>query len=138
MEPVPEPSSEPSPEPVPTPEPQPHDYHTRGLSPVFDTELKKRMNLPANTAVELIADDVKKLIALAKVACKPPHVVFHSEKHSPHLTGTKATFSPWQLQSEPYKSHLCQWGKSLLRIDTKSEFPSIVVFPDVLEIYAHA
>lgn len=24
---------------------------------------------------------MKKLIALAKVACKPPHVVFHSEKN---------------------------------------------------------
>ena len=74
---------------------------------------------------------MKKLIALAKVACKPPNVVFKSKKHSPHLTRMKATFSSWQLQSEPYKSNLCQWGKSLLRIDikTESEFPSIVVFP---------
>lgn len=72
---------------------------------------------------------MKKQIALAKVVFIP-HAVFHSEKHSPHLTGTKATFSPWKLQSEPYKSNLCLWVKTkVFSTKSESEFPSLVVFP---------
>lgn len=68
---------------------------------------------------------MKKLIALAKVACKSPHVVFQFRKRFPERRLLSFPFN-----QSPYKSNLLQWGKSILRSipTSESEYPSIVVF----------
>lgn len=71
-----------------------------------------------------------KSIASCSLSLASCTFLFHSEKHSPHLTGTKATFSPWQLQSEPVqKSPLPVRRVASSQNRYQSEFPSIVVFP---------